>query len=242
MNKIDTTQATDPLKRQPFSVKSLNFLQNATLDAVFGVAAALVGDSLVGTKGYIFLGCADSGTVIDNGYFLYQGEIYQFTGGNYSAYSNTRVVIADTTNDMSVDPITFTDSSTGYVHKVRKLKLADQVSGTGLFDWADAIRLQDNIVRRKTIRIGDWDMDSTASVSVAHGLSQAKIRNISVLIINDTTSARLPLCFNNGTQGGNYSTDATDVIMTRIASGPFDNANFDSTSFNRGYITIDYVD
>jgi hypothetical protein len=93
-------------------------------------------------------------------------------------------------------------------------------------------------IHRKILTIGDWNMDSTAAVYIAHGLTQSKIRAFYGQIFDDssggwplTTSAHL-ICF----------TGATNITLTRVTSGDFDSVNFDSTGFNRGYIIIDYVD
>lgn len=94
----------------------------------------------------------------------------------------------------------------------------------------------------KVIDIGDWDMDATASVAVAHGLTLANIRSVSAIIRKDDDSDRFIA------QGWNAS--ATDfyigavnsnVNLARLAGGSFDNTNYDSTGFNRGWIVIWYV-
>jgi hypothetical protein len=106
-----------------------------------------------------------------------------------------------------------------------------------------------NIIKTKIIDIGDWNMDSNSFVSIAHGLTHGKIRSVSALIRNNTESVTYDLL--------NYSTGAGDtavsgdiqlnaavgtVILNRKATGGFDGASFNSTSYNRGWITITYVE
>ena len=96
------------------------------------------------------------------------------------------------------------------------------------------------------IDIGDWDMDTDTGVSVAHGLVDfKKIRRISVVIRPDADSAIIGLESANITdakpRGAITSTDATDVNLFRETGGGFDNALFSATSFNRGWIVIDYI-
>jgi hypothetical protein len=104
------------------------------------------------------------------------------------------------------------------------------------------------LIQRKIVNIGDWNMDTTASVSVAHGISDyTKIRSVSVMICADSgalSDGRFPLVFSEAihTSGnGFWSIDATNVVLSRVASGYFDNNSFDALSYNRGFIVIDYT-
>jgi hypothetical protein len=92
------------------------------------------------------------------------------------------------------------------------------------------------------IDIGDWDMDANGTISVAHGLNYANIRNVIGTIRNDVGTTSYPL-----TQGFNVTGDAeswidrwdsTNIYLSRTAGGGRDNVNFDSTSYNRGWLTI----
>lgn len=97
------------------------------------------------------------------------------------------------------------------------------------------------LLKTQIISIGDWNMDATASVQVAHGLTGANIRSVFVSIIPDsgTGLATAPLfTVISGTEAGIYDWDDTNVTLTRITGGYYDSPNYDSTSFNRGFITI----
>lgn len=101
-----------------------------------------------------------------------------------------------------------------------------------------------NVLATAIVNIGDWNMDSTTSVSVAHGIADfTKIRNIDVLIINDTSTdlEKLSSCDILGVGNGRFNFNSTDVILFRVTSGGFDGTDYDATSFNRGYIIITYV-
>lgn len=114
-----------------------------------------------------------------------------------------------------------------------------------------------NTLKVKVIEIGDWDMDTDGTKNVAHGLVNYKnIRSISVIIRddNDTTYYNLEHMTGSSTPifGGRVaSVNSTNIILARIsetladqlvttgsATAQFDNAGFDSTSYNRGWITI----
>jgi hypothetical protein len=99
---------------------------------------------------------------------------------------------------------------------------------------------------KKIVNIGEWNMDATSAIGVAHGLTLTKIVSISVLIRSDSDSLYKPLEFasTNGISDGCYYLDGTNVTMTRLASGGFDSSGYDATAgtvANRGYIVIEYT-
>jgi hypothetical protein len=98
----------------------------------------------------------------------------------------------------------------------------------------------------KEIQIGDWNMDTTQFVSVAHGIADyTKIRAVLVVIRNDAATLLLEIqnpagALNGTTSGGITSINSVNVDLYRVTGGSFDSTNYDATSFNRGYITIIY--
>ena len=101
------------------------------------------------------------------------------------------------------------------------------------------------LLRCKVININDWNMDSTHYVDIAHGLTAANIRSVSAVVIRDDSAMYIPSGFGNETFGSlsdlQVSYSGTNVRLMRIASGFFDNVDWDSTGFNRGFITIWYT-
>jgi hypothetical protein len=100
----------------------------------------------------------------------------------------------------------------------------------------------------KIYNIGDWDMDATATINIAHGLSATEwktVRVINPIIIPDDDSSRLSLCEINVSTGnmlgGTGAVDSTNIQLTRATGELFDNVAYDSTGFNRGYVTIEYI-
>jgi hypothetical protein len=95
-----------------------------------------------------------------------------------------------------------------------------------------------SVMNTKELDIGDWNMDTTANLNVAHGLGGdwQKIRNICIVIRNDANTTHYDLM-----DSGVQYWDSTNITMERNAAGTFDNANFDSTSYNRGFIYIEYI-
>lgn len=94
------------------------------------------------------------------------------------------------------------------------------------------------------VNIGDWDMDATKFVSIAHGIADiTKIRSVSVMIRKDDGTL-LPLCSfdsiaSDGTVNGAVGAiSGTNIILTRKDGGNFDSTDYDQTSYNRGFIVF----
>lgn len=102
------------------------------------------------------------------------------------------------------------------------------------------------VLNTKIVNIGDWNMDSTNSVSVAHGIADhTKARSLIVTIRNDTDADYYDFSSADNDSGSTNSfvrIDSTNVDISRMASGIFDTVAFDSTGYNRGWIVIQYTD
>ncbi len=95
------------------------------------------------------------------------------------------------------------------------------------------------------IRIGDWDMDATSDIAILTGIPSDEIRILNCIIFNDPASSTHPLSAVDSAgvvQGGfvNLATSTTNVALKRTTGGTFDSVSFDSTSYNRGFITLNY--
>jgi hypothetical protein len=146
MNYIDTTQISDPSKQQPFLGASLTFLQNANREIFKGVCRQVIGEGLyavAGSNGIVVSGCVSSGggNVLSDGFIFFDDELYYFAGATgILAMAPTAVFVESLTNEPTIDPIEFSDGSTGSVHKIKRLVLQAGTSGTGAFDLADLLR------------------------------------------------------------------------------------------------------
>ena len=121
------------------------------------------------------------------------------------------------------------------------LKTDDALVATGGIDAGG----NGTTLKLKQISIGDWNMETTNAVNVAHGLSTdyLKIRGIFVKIIHDDGAQffELSSVATDGEIGGGIGTiDSTNIQLVRMIGGVYDTTNFNSTSFNRGYIQIWY--
>jgi len=98
-------------------------------------------------------------------------------------------------------------------------------------------------LKKKIIEIGDWDMVASNSKSVPHTLTLANLRKVSVLIRddNDADYWDFPSYHQSATTVEIIELNSTNVRMFRSDNGNFDSVSYDSTSYNRGWITIEYV-
>lgn len=143
MEEISISQITDPNKQQPFTGYSLQFLQNALRKDDAGIIEALV-TKIVGsyslTVPYVITGCVvtDSGKDVTAGTLFYGGKFYETTSINGT--TNVARFIKTKSQDITADPITFSDSTTGNVHDIYKYVPTDVASG-GDFTSANLVYL-----------------------------------------------------------------------------------------------------
>jgi hypothetical protein len=92
----------------------------------------------------------------------------------------------------------------------------------------------------RVLPIGDWNMDSTSSVDIAHSLDWENIRAVSAIIINDDNNSRYMIAGTGPSGGywGGVGVGTGNITLFRASPGMFDSTMFNSTSFNRGWITI----
>jgi hypothetical protein len=96
--------------------------------------------------------------------------------------------------------------------------------------------VEGDTVFHKVLDTGSWDMDSTASITVPHGLDPSKIVDLQVLIYGAGNT--YPLYY---LQAGDWSITGADITLSRVSSGFFDDAGFSSTLSSRGKILIHYI-
>ena len=92
-------------------------------------------------------------------------------------------------------------------------------------------------LRIKIFDIGDWNMDSTFSVTISHGIDVSKLRGIDVVIRDDD---QLLFFVRSLIESGNWSVSATQITLFRDPAGAFDSTSFDATSYNRGWVNFLY--
>jgi len=110
-------------------------------------------------------------------------------------------------------------------------------------------KFDDYGLRRKTIEMGDWNMDSTGFLNVTHGLNYSDtwkgtrhaeftVRNDAddVYYVDGAFSSQAMLADDIAVSG----VTNTKVVIIRREGASFDSSNFDSTNYNRGWVTLWY--
>ncbi len=141
MNKIITTDILDPNIQQPFTGKSLDFLQNSTKEQSAAFARGMIGDTYDSAVAYILHGVNTYGTnQYKEGYIFWAGEVFYCPGkASITAFVNVPVLTLTVANGATADPVTFSDLVSRNVHNVRTLVMSDAVAASGTFDLSDAV-------------------------------------------------------------------------------------------------------
>lgn len=101
------------------------------------------------------------------------------------------------------------------------------------------------ILNKKIIEIGDWNMDTTASILVGTGITDfLNIRTVDAMIISDDSAFLTPIDIftsgNNQSEGGIGALFSNFITLVRRSGGFFESTAYNATSFNRGFITIEF--
>ena len=251
MDKLKTTD----LGGFPFVLDDIRqFLGRLTSPANHGIYQAF--NNILGGFGtdFIVQGCVVSGSTgafsITEGWILLSGELIKVDAqGPFDEVVNgtfTKVTTFDSRGNKD-----FLNGSTADTYEQNRGVISG-LAGTLDFDgntFSDLRTITDELgidtpLKTKTIPIGDWNMVATAAVFVSHGISDiTKIRSVSAVIIDDVSAAVVELGFaqSGGSITQGIGMGATDIILSRESGGIFDNTAYDSLSFNRGFITIEFV-
>lgn len=132
MKKINTTQVISPTSKQPFTVNSLAFLQNALDEDKAAMVKAIVYGNLGSyslTIPYVISGCvlSDSNKDVTAGEIFYGGKFYQTTAVNGT--TNIVQFILTKTYDATADPLIFSDGVSKNVHEIYKYVATDAATG-----------------------------------------------------------------------------------------------------------------
>jgi len=229
-------------------------------DELWAVIQAMLSAFDSNTEGLVISGCVTTanagnfdmtaGIVYLNGEFM---RIAAVTNQSFTKYIAPSTAVNDTR--------TFEDSSSQVVAVTKGAELVGSAPGAGQYLTIASLTDLDNRrwkamssegvnVRTKIIEIGDWDMDADATKQVTHGLDFTKIRSVSAVIRNDAGTGQFPVPSSLSTTGvaelffaNNIvpvPITSTVIVLARLTGGGFDDTAFDSTSYNRGWITIVY--
>ncbi len=102
------------------------------------------------------------------------------------------------------------------------------------------------LLKFKVIEIGDWDIDASPFINIAHSLGGAwkNVRSTSIIVRNDADTLYSDF-LGSVTYGGSggiqkwLDIDSTNFILG--SPGDFQSIDYNSTSYNRGWITVCYT-
>ncbi|MBN1185774.1 MAG: hypothetical protein JXB49_26060 [Bacteroidales bacterium] len=216
----------------PLTTNVLGFLQTAA-QLIEKLAGIISGN-------YIISGCETVGASTSGGYVVVNGEIMPFAGGTTQTY----VRVVSTTETITVNDGTYTKTTKQLVFG----------AGTGQIAWSTFKNARDLIenqtfslpqlsgsagLTRAVVEIGDWNMDTEALKSVSLPMAISGIRSVSIIIRFDSSQYMI---YRDLLQDGYFEIQWNGIIVLhRNESGVFDSDAYDNTSYNRGWIVIDYV-
>jgi hypothetical protein len=146
MKKIDTTQIVSATSKQPFTGRSLKFLQDALDEDKAAIVKTLITSNLGSyslSTPYVISGCVyDSVSLygVTAGEIFYGGKFYETTALANDSSTNIPRFILTLSQDATADPVVFTDSVSKNVHNIYKYVATDVASG-GDFTAADLVSL-----------------------------------------------------------------------------------------------------
>lgn len=109
------------------------------------------------------------------------------------------------------------------------------------YDDAFLLESRQGELASAVMEIGDWNMDLTGNVTLVHPVADGnnRIRYITVSIRDNAGTTVRPIQFVSGlAPSGSVRWGVNSVTVDRATAGHFNNATYDSTSFNRGWVTI----
>lgn len=132
MKRINTTQIVSPTSKQPFTGRSLAFLQDYNEEDKAAIIKTIVTQNLGSyslTVPYVISGCvvSDAGKDVTAGEIFYGGKYYETTAVN--GVTNVARFILTQTQDATADPLIFSDSVSKTVHDIFKYIPTDVASG-----------------------------------------------------------------------------------------------------------------
>jgi hypothetical protein len=239
MNKL---LIPNPSRGIDFGWEILEFLLGAT-----GITGGLhdVVQNLMRTYGdnFIVYGCTVVGSNVSAGLVMLNGELLVV-----DAHTKTNDYFVKVTTNETTWTIQDLDGNTQNILKKNRATLSG-ASGSLIYTGAT---LGERILIKtgygiKRLAIGNWNMDATATINVAHGMTIAELTNVisaEAMIIADGGGSVWPLIHynlnDNLIDGGITILDPTNVGLYRRTGGHFDSVNFDTAVFNRGYVNIIY--
>lgn len=243
---LDDATISDILTTLGFSAFTKTLVDDASASAfltTLGIITGLqnltfttLGTSKPNIEGYVDVG----GTLV-------QLAAATPSGTPSNSTSNFIYVTSAGSVSLSVTKPTWSLTKRGWYNGLDRAVAWVRVDSAGLYKYHHMLPTDHRpvLVLDEIIEIGDWDMDSTVWVAINHELLASTIISVDVAIMDDSstpTMAPHSNLVNAGTGGTEVDVDfyvtSSAVNINRRTGGIYDNASYNQTSFNRGWITL----
>ena len=212
MNTRVTTNETATLWSVD-AIEDMAFIQASNKEAFANTVIGRIGNTYSTSVMYILFGCINTGTgsnyIISAGAVFFNGEIYTVDAVNFTAASTAVATVTDTSNG---DIRLFSDNTTKPVTRIRKVVIANGVSGSGDSDFSNFFLLRKNSAYAnlagftKSIGTGGATLGFPASTTAYIIVSDVDG------LINTTSGALTP-------KAGLYKLSLTLTVSTNINTG-----------------------
>lgn len=163
-------------------------------------------------------------------------------GGTYNVIDNHKAVLSDTV------AANYVEVSTDGVLSTYKGVINGLITQSAVYALVQNLFVKNDglILKTKEIPLGDWDMDATNNSGlIPHGIGDHhKIRTVLVSIRGDSEFNPVTFISSSDPSSEGYIEFASQefIRVWRKTGGMYDSVLYNQTSYNRGYITISYVE
>ena len=194
------------------AIEDMAFIQASTKEAFANTVIGIIGNTYSTSVMYILFGCINTGTgsnyIISAGAVFFNGEIYTVDAVTFTAASTAVATVTDTSNG---DIRLFSDNTTKPVTRIRKVVIANGVSGSGDSDFSNFFVIRKNsayanLAFTKAIGTGGATLGLPSSTTAYIIVSDVDG------LINTTTGALTP-------KAGLYKLSLTLTVSTSVNVG-----------------------
>lgn len=159
------------------------------------------------------------------------------TAFDYDLYAVGGVLDADEFNDITI---------TGQIIAEDSINTSEYGETINFRDPTGTETETTTKILKKIIKIEDWNMDTSSSIAIDHGIPDLKkVRSLCATIRDDNDFEYSNLDIGDLSTGhvqGSIKAFGTPgaIYLSRLTGGIFDSTDYDSVSYNRGWVYITY--
>ena len=144
MKKLDITAITNA-SQMPLKKGTLQFLQDSYTEITAATIKALIGANYSPTVVYVLSGGLNISIPpvysTSAGAVFFNGEVFDLLPSSFTSSSTAVFSIIQSQFTVDADPVTFTDTTVRSIHNIRKMQIAQGLSGSGLADYSQGFFL-----------------------------------------------------------------------------------------------------